>query len=185
MVLQIQKRTSLVILILSILGLIFYPPLTLGCGLVSLITFFWDREKFHSIPLKGFAVWIIAFYAAELITYLTKSYNIAQYVPTDIWLASTLLAVGTNFMTNTAITAIGLPLYLKAFSQYNAIDVMAWFLTLSGLSFALPVANGCLAVACGFGVKIREMAKVGCIIVFLHLVIFGIYYTTIGKFAMN
>ena len=177
-----MKNFNLVLMLLAVFGIFFYKPLVIVCGVTTLLTFLKDTDKFKLIPYKGFLVWLGALGIAQLITYAVKHYNLVQYVPENLTISTILLAIGTNIMTNTAITAVALPLYLEAFNLSDPIKVMTWFLTVTGLSFALPVANGCLAVTAGFGVPLKQMFKVGISVVLAQLVVFLFYYNTIGSF---
>lgn len=177
-----MKHYNLLLMLLAIFGIFFYQPLVIVCGILTLLTFLGDTEKFKLIPYKGFGIWLLAISLANIITSVIKNYDIIQYIPHDITLSTILLSIGTNLMTNTAITAVALPLYLEAFNLSDPIHVMTWFLTITGLSFALPVANGCLAVTVGFGVPLKQMFKVGTCVVLSQLIVFIIYYSTIGAF---
>ena len=177
-----MKNYNLLLMLLAIFGIFFYKPLVIVCGILTLISFIGAAEKFKLIPMKGFSVWLIALFVAKIITSIIKNYDIVQFIPHNITLSTILLSLGTNLMTNTAITAVALPLYLEAFSLSDPLQVMTWFLTVTGLSFALPVANGCLAVTAGFGVPLKQMFKVGISVVLAQLAVFLLYYNTIGAF---
>ena len=89
-----------------------------------------------------------------------------------------ILAFVTNLSTNTAAAAALIPVTLALFPGNTLVFVMVC--KAINLSYITVYGNSCLAVASGYGLKQRDLAKYGLPVVILAIIGYLAYYAVAG-----
>lgn len=85
----------------------------------------------------------------------------------------------TNLTTNTAAAAALVPLVIAVAAEAG-LPVAAFVYALAAMiniSYALPSANGCLAITTGFGVDVNMLMRHGTVLCILNILLVAVYST--------
>lgn len=91
----------------------------------------------------------------------------------------------TNLTTNTAAAAALVPLVI-AVAAKAGLPVAAFVYAIAAMiniSYALPSANGCLAITTGFGANVNQLMRHGTILCILNIVLVTVYTTVATLFV--
>lgn len=144
-----------------------------------------NAEALRDFPLPVLFIWPGAIALARILTYSGTVDLLGRVVGPyfGITLLGLLVLGGvtilvTNLTTNTATAAALVPLVI-AIGAERGLPVAGIVYAVAGLlniSYAMPSANGCLAVVTGFGADTNVMMKHGTILCVLNLLLAAGYF---------
>lgn len=137
-------------------------------------------DKIKRLPYKAIIIWTVAIIAGNFINAYIKAHYTFQipdqvYSLLGILIAVTIVSVLTNVVTNTGLTAIILPV-IMAIHTTDQLWVFVLVVKCISLSYLTIFANGCLAVAAGYGLEQKSMIRAGVPILILQIIFLTLYF---------
>ncbi|WP_156831337.1 SLC13 family permease [Desulfitobacterium sp. PCE1] len=140
-----------------------------------------DKSCFSKLPYKALLIYSIAMIVGSLTGQLVKANpNFTDILTIDfsflhVFLISILSAFSTNLIDNGAVTAILIPSILS-FTEGNNFWLWAFLMNTFNVGFATIFANTVWQVSCSYGLKQKDLFKVGFVLAILHVMAFSIYF---------
>ena len=145
-----------------------------------------NREALESFPVAVLFIWPGAIILAKILIESGAIARLGELVGPYLVLGFTgflMLAIVavliTNLTTNTAAAAALVPLVIGVASEAG-LPVAAFVYAIAAMiniSYAMPSANGCLAITTGFGANVNQMMRHGTILCILNIVLVAVYTT--------
>lgn len=145
-----------------------------------------NREALESFPVAVLFIWPGAIILAKILIESGAIARLGEQVGPYLILGFTgflVLAIVavlvTNLTTNTAAAAALVPLVIGVASEAG-LPVAAFVYAIAAMiniSYAMPSANGCLAITTGFGANVNQMMRHGTILCILNIVLVAVYTT--------
>lgn len=148
---------------------------------ISLVMLRVNTDFFKKLPYKALLIWTCCYVIGTFIQKFILSFNFSfggEITFITIALLIIIPALVTNFSTNTATAAALIPVVLSLFP--GNVLVFTILCKVINLSYITVYGNSCLAVASGYGLKQRELAKFGVPVVILAMIGYLIYFCAIG-----
>lgn len=148
---------------------------------ISLIMLRIKVDFFKKLPYKALLIWACCYIIDTFIQKFILSFNFnfkEEITFLTIALLIIIPAFVTNLSTNTATATAFIPIILSLFPGNTLVFTIVC--KAINLSYITVYGNSCLAVASGYGLKQRELAKFGVPVVVLAIVGYLIYFCAIG-----
>lgn len=148
---------------------------------ISLVMLKINVDFFKKLPYKALVIWTCCYIIGTFLQKFILGFNFSfGGAPTFITMAIivVILAFVTNLSTNTATAAALIPVILALFPANTLVFVMVC--KAINLSYITAYGNSCLAVANGYGLKQKELAKYGFPVVILASIGYLVYYAIVS-----
>ena len=151
-----------------------------------------NRDALAEFPVAVLFIWpgaiilakiLIASGAISQLGGLVSPYLVLGF--SGFFVLAVVAVLITNLTTNTAAAAALVPLVI-AIAAEAGLPVAAFVYAIAAMiniSYALPSANGCLAITTGFGANVNKMMRHGTILCLLNILLVAVY-TTVATFLV-